>query len=275
MKRFSRYLIAGCFLAASISIGWAQETPAEPAATATPAAQHLTVEDVIKLSQAGLSEDVVITKIKKNGQAFDLSPDQLLQLKSAKVSDKVLEYMLDPAKTEPVAAMAKSGTDPSLPDEAGVYWKKTTETGWNELLPEVVNWKSGGVMKGIASYGIVKKDLNGHIAGKNSKTPATTMTEFLVVAPDGVAITEYQLLHLRQNGDNREFRSMTGGVFHSSGGATRDLVEFQNKKIAPHRYVVSITGLQKGEYGFLSPGAVASQNAAGSTGKIYSFTLSE
>jgi len=247
---------------------------AQEASTTATASQRLSVDDVIKLSQAGLSEDVIVAKIKKNGKAFDLSPDQLLQLKTAKVSDRVIQYMLDPTKTEPGAAATKD-TGPSWPDEAGVYWKKETETVWNELLPEVVNWKTGGVMKGIASYGIVKKDMNGHIEGKNSKTQATTATQFLIVAPEGIAITEYQLLHLHQNGNNREFRSMTGGVFHSSGGATRDIVEFENKKVAPRRYVVSVSKLQKGEYGFLSPGAVASQNAAGSTGKIYSFTVLE
>jgi hypothetical protein len=98
---------------------------------------------------------------------------------------------------------------------------------------------------------------------------------FLVVAPDSVAITEYILLRLHQNGNNREFRSMTGGVFHSSGGASKDMVEFESKKVAPHRYLITLPNAKAGEYGFLPPGAVGSQNAAGSTGKVYSFSLLE
>ena len=266
-----RSLLGICLLlSASVSICLAQ------GGTAAPAGQQLSVDDVIKLSQAGLSEDVIITKIKKNGHAFDLSPDQMLQLKTAKVSDRVIQYMLDPTKTEAGTAATGGATGgPSWPDEAGVYWRKSGETTWNELLPEMVNWKTGGVMKGIASYGIVKKDMNGHLEGKSAKTQTTTSAEFLIVAPEGVAITEYQLLHLRQNGNNREFRSMTGGVFHSSGGATRDMVEFENTKVAARRYLVPASKLQKGEYGFLPPGAMASQNAAGSTGKIYAFSLIE
>src|SRR5712691_1375682 len=46
------------------------QTPAR-ARTAT-TASGLTAEDVIKLVKAGLSEDIIIQQIKKNGRAFDL-----------------------------------------------------------------------------------------------------------------------------------------------------------------------------------------------------------
>jgi hypothetical protein len=60
-----------------------------------------------------------------------------------------------------------------------------------------------------------------------------TPLDFLIYSPEGVAITEYQLLHLRESGNSREFRSMTGGVIHSSGGAKRDAIEFEGKKNRP------------------------------------------
>ncbi|MEK7992817.1 MAG: hypothetical protein AAB403_03330 [Planctomycetota bacterium] len=55
------------------------------------------MDDVIQLVQAGLSEDLVIAKVKKNGKAFDLSTNQLLQLKKAGVSDNVIRALLDPS----------------------------------------------------------------------------------------------------------------------------------------------------------------------------------
>jgi hypothetical protein len=252
------------------------QIPATPAA-ATPS-KALTVEDVVKLSKAGLSDDTIIQKIRKNGQAFDLSPDQMIQLKSAGVGDKVVQAMLDPAKSEAVPAVtgaaAKAAGD--FPDEVGVYMKRQGTPDWVEVAPEVVNWKTGGVLKSMASYGVVKGDVNGHLQGKDSKTVATTTTEFMVVAPEGVAVTEYQMLKLHENSDNREFRSMTGGVFHSSGGATKDQVQFQGKKVAPRHFLIELSAnLTPGEYGFLPPGAYASTNAAGSTGKIYTFKVLE
>jgi hypothetical protein len=57
----------------------------------------MTVDDVIKLSKAGLSDDVIIQQIKKKGQRFDLSTDQLVQ-QSNSVSDRVIQVMIDPTK---------------------------------------------------------------------------------------------------------------------------------------------------------------------------------
>jgi hypothetical protein len=145
---------------------------------------------------------------------------------------------------------------------------------WEELLPEVVNWKTGGVLKRMATVGIVKGDVNGRIPGPHSKTSVACPLEVLIYAPEGVAITEYQLLHLRENGDAREFRTVTGGVFHQSGGAIRDVLPFEGKKIASRTYKVTLSQLSPGEYGFLPPGAVTSSSSA-SIGKMYTFRLIE
>jgi hypothetical protein len=259
---------------------------ARPKATAVPekaaASTGLAVDDVIKMSKAGLSDGIIVQQIRKYGHAFDLTPDQLIQLKTASVSDRVISVMMDPAQPDappplaPVAAPAQAAVDPSLPTEVGVYAKK--QGTWTEVLPEVVNWKTGGVLKSIASAGIVKGDVNGHIEGGNSRNSFTTPIEFLIVAPEGTAITEYQLLrlHQTQNLDSREFRTVTGGIMHVSSGATRDLVPFEGKKISPHVYgVIFPSNLGAGEYGFLPPGAVGSTNGAGSTGKLYSFRVIE
>jgi len=96
-----------------------------------------------------------------------------------------------------------------------------------------------------------------------------------VYVPEGTAITEYQLLRLRTNSDSREFRSVTGGVVHVSGGATRDAVEFKFDKIAPRVYQITLdASYGKGEYGLLPPGATGSSNM-GSSGKIYSVSVME
>jgi hypothetical protein len=98
--------------------------------------------------------------------------------------------------------------------------------------------------------------------------------EVLIYAPEGVAITEYQLLRLRDNKGSREFRTVTGGVMHVSGGATRDLVPFEGKKLVNRTYKIVLPNLGAGEYGFLPPGAVTSASSA-SLGKMYSFRLLE
>ncbi len=255
----------------------------QPSPKATSAASGgLTVEDLVKMSKAGLSDGIIVQQIRKNGRAFDLTPDQLIQLKTASVSDRVISVMLDPSQPDappPAAAgtaASQAAVDPSLPTEVGVYAKR--QGVWTEVLPEVVNWKTGGVFKSIASAGIVKGDVNGHIEGGNSRNSLTTPLEFLIVAPEGTAITEYQLLrlHQSQSKDSREFRTVTGGIMHVSSGATRDLVPFEGKKLVARVYSVLLpSNLGAGEYGFLPPGAVGSTNGAGSTGKLYSFRIIE
>ena len=261
----------------SLRLGLPAQTPTSNVAAVTPKANALSIADIVKLSKAGLSDEVIIQKVKKNGQAFDLSTDQMIELKSAGVSDKVVAVMLEPAKPDaPLPATVGSKPASDLPEELGIYSKRQGTTEWTEVMPEVINWKTGGYMKSVATYGIVKGDVNGHLQGKESKNVVTTTTEFLIVAPEGVAISEYQLLKVHQNSNNREFRSMTGGVFHASGGATRDAVQFEGKKVSPRHFLIVLSAnLTPGEYGLLPPGAISSTNAAGSTGKIYSFKVLE
>ena len=97
----------------------------------------------------------------------------------------------------------------------------------------------------------------------------------LIYTPDGVNVTEYQLLKLREQKDSREFRTVTGGVFHVSGGATRDLLPFENKKVAPRTYEIVLPNVTKGEYGFLPPASSDATATTGRVGKIYSFSVTE
>jgi len=139
----------------------------------------------------------------------------------------------------------------------------------------VVNWKTGGVGKSIVTLGVVKQDINGHLDGKSSRTPVTSPLEFIIVTPEGTAITEYQLIKLNEHSDNREFRTMTGGVFHAKGGATNDVVPFEGQKVASRTFTITLTGTKAGEYGFLPPGALTQLSGAATLGKMYTFSVGQ
>jgi hypothetical protein len=245
------------------------------------AQQAMNNDSVIKLVKAGLSDDLIVTTINASPGTYDTSANGLIALKGAGVSDKVLSAIVvkssggAPASSN--SAISTAQTSNGLPlgiDEIGVYYKNKSGA-WVALLPEVVNFKTGGVMKSIASAGIVKGDVNGHIVGPKAKMVLTFPVVLAVYAPEGVAITEYQLLRLHPNSDSREFRSVTGGVMHVSGGATRDLIDFQSEKLAPRVYQITMqSALGRGEYGLLPPGAYGSSNM-GSSGKIYSLSVPE
>lgn len=243
-------------------------------------ASGVTVEDVVKLAKAGLSEDIIVEQIKRKGQAFDLSSDQIIELKAAHVSDRVLEAMLDPAKAEapasvPATAFARaeappvpSAPDAAMPTEVGVYARKQGQ--WVEVSPEIVYWKTAGALKMVATAGLRHGDVNGHVSGPASHTSFDGPPEFLIVAPEGVALAEYRLLRLRRGKEDREFRTVTGGLLHAQSGEGRDMVTFDVKKVASRVYQVSLpTTAGPGEYGLLPPGST------NGSGKIYSFRVAE
>jgi hypothetical protein len=72
---------------------------APPPPPATPA---VSVEDVITLSRAGVSEEVILAKIQTAGVIAKPSTEQIVALKQAGVSDRVIEAML--TARAPVAA---------------------------------------------------------------------------------------------------------------------------------------------------------------------------
>jgi hypothetical protein len=245
------------------------------------AQQTLNNDSVEKLVKAGLSDDLIVSTVNASPGTYDTSADGLIALKKAGASDKVISAVLMKSSGMAPAAAGSTATAPvatsGLPagiDDVGVYYKNKSGA-WTPLNPEIVNFKTGGVLKSVATIGIVKGDLNGHIVGAHAKNYMTFPVVLAVYVPEGTAITEYQMLRFRISGDSREFRSVTGGVMHTSGGAERDSFDFQSQKIAPRVYQISLqpsTG--KGEYGLLPPGATGTSNM-GSSGKIYSMSITE
>lgn len=238
----------------------------------------LTNDSIIKMAKAGLGEDILISSIQAQAGHYGTGADDLIALKQAGVSDKVIAAMVSKmagaAAAPAAAAAAPAAAATAGPvNEVGVYYKKAE--AWTDLPPEVVNFKTGGVLKSIGTAGIVKGDVNGHVNGEHSKTSVKAPIELLVYTPEGTAITEYQLLRLHDQKDSREFRTVTGGVMHVSGGATRDLVPFESKKIAARTYEIVLPNLGAGEYGLLPPSSSDATGGSGRLGKIYSFHILE
>ena len=239
------------------------------------AQQELDNAAVVKMTKAGLGEDVIVSMVQNQPGHYDLSPDTLVSLKNDGVSDKVMAAMAakNAAPATPATAMAKA--DPYEDLDIGVYYK--LKDAWTIVPTEQVNWKTGGVLKSIASEGIVKGDVNGRLTGAKSATDLRSPLEFLIKTPDGVEGTDFQLVKMHTHSDSREFRTVTGGVFHSSGGSARDAVKFEQTKIGKHAYKITFSDSEKlltGEYAFLAPGLTGS-SASGSTGKAYTFHFLE
>src|SRR5262249_60566295 len=72
------------------------------------AQETLTNQSIMEMLKAGLSERVVIAKIRTSPTSFDTSTDALIALKKSGVSEKVIEAMMSPAAAAAAAAPASA-----------------------------------------------------------------------------------------------------------------------------------------------------------------------
>ncbi len=133
MNHARRSLVAGaiiCLPLGSILAADTNSSPAQPppvpggaapglqAPTSSPAPTlPYGVADVLKLSQAQVSEDVVLNYIQNSGTIYNLGPREIVFLRSQGVSDRVVNAMLDQKRkvTETAAAAAPNpGPTPVL-----------------------------------------------------------------------------------------------------------------------------------------------------------------
>jgi hypothetical protein len=82
--------------------------------TPSSAQEVLTNDSVIGMVKAGLSESVIISKIRTSERKFDTSTDGLIKLKAAKVPDKVIEAMVTGGAAPAGASAAASQADPKI-----------------------------------------------------------------------------------------------------------------------------------------------------------------
>ena len=273
------------------------------------AQKPLTNDDVVQMVKAGFDEATTIAAIDATDSSFDTTVQGMLALKAAGVSEKVIAAMLNATKRKSEAAerkaaeakaaelkaaeakaaeakaaeaaatakaeaeaKAKAETEAKakeaeknkdIPEDVGVYAK--LKGSLVEMYAEPVNSRSGGVGKSMLTMGFTKGHVNGAVSGPKSKLQIGSPIEIIIKCKEGETPSEYQLLKLDEKGDRREFRAVTGGVYHASSGAEKNAIPFDFAKIGPRTYRLKIPDLKKGEYGFLPPGGAAMGGMGGGT----------
>lgn len=255
----------------------------------------LTNDDVVQMVKGGFDESTTVAAIEAADTNFDTSVQALMALKTAGVNEKIISAMLAATKKKaeatktatappPAASAAPAPTpNPDVPDDVGVYTK--VKGSLVEVYSEIVDWKSGGVAKSM--FIGTKGHINAIVKGPKSKLQLGEPMEFIIKCQEGVTPSEYLLLKLDEKGDHREFRAVTGGFYHSSSEVEKNAVKFDFQKIASRTYKIALTGMKKGEYGFLPPGSGSvggvGGGASGKTvqggsmqaGKLYTFGVME
>jgi hypothetical protein len=228
----------------------------------------LTNDNIVSMTKAGIDEATIVKMIEEGGTELDASPDALIALKNAGVTNRVIDAVVSAGRAKTAAV---SGALYDKPDEVGVYVNVR-----ERLVPlkvEIINWRTGGAVK--QSLTMSRGHLNALVNRPMSalRLEPSPAPEFIIYSPEGAAAEEYQLLRFWEKKDRREFRIATGGVVHAEGGAEMNAMEVEIDRLGPRFYRVTPSyPLQQGEYGFLPPGAALSASAA-SAGKIYTFAI--
>lgn len=96
-------------------------TPVHKAAGRVPVAgSGMSVRDVIRLAKAGVSDDLIVAQIRTKRASFDLTTDQLLDLKAASVSDRVIRAMIE----APTPSAVVNGVHPVAAEEPAPVARK-------------------------------------------------------------------------------------------------------------------------------------------------------
>jgi hypothetical protein len=283
MRRLTSLSIALCLLLVSPS--WSQDL-----------GRRMTNKDVIDMAGLGLTDEVIIAKIRSAsaGQElkFDTSVSGLKDLKAANVPDSVIKVMINP--TPPAAPIIVGGgtavsNDPNLPPpEVGVYWKN----GNAFVLIEgqaISRSKVGGKAGSFFTNGMRSEHWDATLNGPASNHVVNErLPLFYIYVPDGSSSSDFVLIRLEKKGDHREFEiGSFGGITGGKSGVKRDKeVEFTAEHAGLRTYKIKLAqGMKPGEYAFfmgtgqqgtMSGGSMGNARSGGSaSGRVYDFRIPE
>jgi hypothetical protein len=257
--------------------------------------KRFTNQDVIEMVKMGLSEDVIIAKIRSASAAgsdvlsLDTSLGGLKALKEASVPDSVIKVMINPSPAPTIVAGATPMTiDPNLPPpEVGVYWKDGTKF---TLLQgqAVTNTKAGGRAGSFFTDGMRNQHWDATIQGPVSKNVVKDRRPlFYLYVPDGSDSSDYVLISLNKKSDRREFQiGSFGGITGGKSGVKRDKeLQFHADHVGIRMYKITLdSDLKPGEYAFFMgtgqgntmSGAHGGNRSGGSaSGRVYDFSISQ
>jgi hypothetical protein len=257
-------------LLAAVSALVAQEAPKiEPGS--------LTIEEVVRESQAGLSDELIIAQVKRNTKAFDLNSDEIVALKKDGVSDLVIKYLLDPSLPPPVPpSVPATGAAPvrappsdllvlKVPPEPGIYYLVEKDSFVALELKPIVPTKEPGKLSSLLK---LKGHVIGSMIGLKAKTrigPGSAV--FYARLGEKPAMDDLALLILERERDRRDldFGAKAGKpVF-----PMKSVRQFDFKQVDPGMYRITVPPAGKGEYVFIILGS--GDERKGLLGKGYDF----
>jgi hypothetical protein len=207
---------------------------------------------VIDMSKLGLDDDIIIAKIKAGKCAFQLGDSDLVDLKKAGVSSKVVAAMLD-------ASMLTS-TRVTI-DKKDVQMHTLGEA------------KTGGRLGSALTYGIKSVKEKAYLQGAHSAVIVSPTPMITLELPKDETIDSYILVAMDEKSDRRELEvASTGGVVGAKSGIRAEAIrKTGSKSLGGNKYSLMTDTLKKGEYIIYVVGS--GDKIKGIYGRGYDFTV--
>lgn len=257
----------------------------------------LTNESVIELVKMGLSEPLIIQKIRQSERHFDTSLAGLKQLKANRVSDSLIREMMsssngDSAPNVNSASDEKNsggGDNATVALEPGIYIRENSS--WVEINPTQFSGTRTNVLGSAMTYGIMKGKSRAVLRGASAnirtaqrrpefifsfspeyKNSGAMMAGFLAFGATSPG--EFVLVKMERKSNTRETIIGEYSVYTGSttGARDKDVRDFSFEKVRPGVFKVTPkVDLEEGEYCFYFAGTPAGLGLAG--GKLFDFSV--
>src|SRR5215510_5543595 len=238
------------------------------AATSLTAQEVLTNDSLIALKKAGLSDSIIISKIKSSQTKFDVSTKGLIGLKNAGMSDQVIEAVVNAGSAAPAAAPAPA---PAAPAGAAVA------PASRESIVHLIAGKSVELVPANASmeFSTGFFDSKSELVLKGRKATYRIADKKPVFYSTWSA-NDAPLVRLKPGSDHDDRNlKISSGSFAPFGGSVKYGVRSEDKvdmEAAERdaRGLYKLTPkepLKAGEYGFVLTYGMA----AGASGRVYDF----
>src|SRR5499426_2699194 len=240
------------------------------AATSLTAQEVLTNDSLIALKKAGLSDSIIISKIKSSQTKFDVSTKGLIGLKNAGMSDQVIEAVVNAGSSPPAAAAPAAA--PAAPAAAAVAPAASRET-----IVHLIGAKSVELVPANASM----EFSTGFFDSKSELVLKGKKATYRIADKKPVFYSTWSgndapLVRLKPGSDHDDRNlKISSGSFAPFGGSVKygvrseDKVDLESAE-RDSRGLYKLTPkepLKPGEYGFV----LTYGTAAGASGRVYDF----
>ncbi len=208
---------------------------------------------VVEMSKLGLDDDIIIAKIKTGHTKFALADNDLVDLKKAGVSGKVIAAML----------------------EASVLKDAHVKIDGNPAeLHTLGQAKVGGRLGAVLSAGIKSQKQKAYLQGQHAAVISSRNPNIEMELPPNDSIDNYILVRMDPKGDRRELETgAAGGVVGVKQGIRAEsIIKTSYEALGGRKFKMTAhDSLRGGEYILYVVGSADFQK--GIFGKGYDFTV--